>query len=121
VPDTVERGVLFDTDVFVDHLRGAHRLPQIAGSYSVITRAELFAGQEKDEPAVRALLALHSELAVDSAIAERAGRIRRASDVRMPDALVAATALEHDLNLVTRNRRDFDRIRGLRVRSPGDR
>ena len=121
MPDAAERGVLFDTDVFVDHLRGAHKLPQTAGSYSVITRAELFAGNEKDEPAVRALLALHTELAVDSAIAERAGRIRRVSDVRMPDALVAATALEHDLNLVTRNRRDFDRIRGLRVRSPGDR
>lgn len=121
MPATAERGVLFDTDAFVDHLRGAHKLPQVSGSYSVITRAELFAGHEKDEPAVRALLDLHTELAVDSAIAERAGRIRRESDVRMPDALVAATALEHDLDLVTRNRRDFERIRGLRLRSPANR
>jgi hypothetical protein len=121
VAGAAERGVLFDTDVFVDHLRGAHKMPQAMGSYSVITRAELFAGDEGEESAVRALLALHNELAVDSAVAERAGRIRRATDARMPDALVAATALEHDLDLVTRNRRGFERIRGLRLRSPTSR
>ncbi len=116
-----ERNVLFDTDVFVDHLRGARRLPDFSGYYSVITRAELFAGDEDDEPAVRALLALHTEIAVDAIIAERAGRLRRTLMIRMPDALVAATALEHRLELMTRNRRDFDRIRDLRVRSPASR
>ena len=93
-------------------------MPDFSGYYSVITRAELFAGDERDEPAVRALLALHTEIAVDAIIAERAGRLRRTAMIRMPDALVAATALERGLELVTRNRRDFDRIRGLRVRSP---
>jgi predicted nucleic acid-binding protein len=118
VVSTSERKVLFDTDVFVDHLRGARRLPDFSGYYSVITRAELFAGDEGDEPALRSLLALHTEIAVDAVIGERAGRLRRTSMIRMPDALVAATALEHALELLTRNRRDFDRIRDLRVRSP---
>ena len=116
--DASEAKVLLDTDVFVDHLRGARRLPQVTGSYSVITRAELFAGTETDEPAVRALLELHTEVAVDSAIAERAGRLRRTASIRLPDALIAATALEHALDLVTRNRRDFAKVRGLRVRDP---
>ena len=118
VADAPPDNVLFDTDVFVDHLRGARRLPRVAGSYSVITRAELFAGDEKDEPAVRALLALHTEIPLDDDIAEHAGRIRHTSAVRLPDAVIAATALEHGLNLVTRNRRDFAPIRGLRVRDP---
>jgi hypothetical protein len=118
VPDVSEPNVLLDTDVFVDHLRGARRHPEVSGSYSVITRAELFAGAEKDEPAVRALLELHTEIEVDSAIAERAGRLRRTASVRTPDALIAATALEHGLDLVTRNRRDFAKVRGLRVRDP---
>jgi len=118
VPDASERKVLLDTDVFVDHLRGAHKLPELTGSYSVITRAELFAGAEADEPAVRALLEVHTEIAVDSAIAERAGRLRRTANVRTPDALIAATALEHGLDLVTRNRRDFAKVRGLRMRDP---
>ena len=110
---------LVDTDVFVDHIRGARRVPRIAGSYSVITRCELFAGDEKEEPAVRGLLALHEQIGVDDAIAERAGRMRRAAPgLRTPDALIAATALEHDLELITRNSRDFAGIRGLRLRDP---
>jgi predicted nucleic acid-binding protein len=118
VPGASEPNVLLDSDVFVDHLRGARKLPEVSGSYSVITRAELFAGAEMDEPAVRTLLELHTEFAVDSATAERAGRLRRSASMRLPDALIAATALEHGLDLVTRNRRDFAKVRGLRVRDP---
>ncbi len=35
-----------------------------------------------------------------------------------PDLLIAATALEHDLTLVTRNVRDFEDIEGLRLLNP---
>ena len=110
--------VLVDTDVFVDHLRGAaelrtgrHRL-----HYSVITRAELFAGTTASN-LVSQLLGPLREVIVDRAVAERAGRIRREADVRLPDALIAASALEHKLELATRNTRDFRRVRGLRLRS----
>ena len=112
--------VLVDTDVFVDHLRGAtplavgkHRL-----HYSVITRAELVAGTSATA-AVTTLLAPFRELVVDRDVAERAGRIRRETGIRMPDALIAATALEHRLSLATRNRRHFEPVRGLRLRALG--
>jgi len=58
-----------------------------------------------------------TELPVDRAVAERAGRIRRTSRIRLPDALIAATAIEHRLTLVTRNARDFDEVKGLRLRT----
>jgi predicted nucleic acid-binding protein len=110
--------LLVDTDIFIDHLRGAvalapgrHRV-----HYSVVTRAELFAGNAATNLASQ-LLAPFRELAVDRAVAERAGRIAREFGVRLPDALVAATALEHGLGLVTRNRKHFDPIRGLRLRA----
>lgn len=110
--------LLVDTDIFIDHLRGAialvpgrHRL-----HYSVVTRAELFAGNTATNLSTQ-LLAPFRELAVDRAVAERAGRIAREFGVRQPDALVAATAVEHGLGLVTRNRKDFESIRGLRLRS----
>jgi predicted nucleic acid-binding protein len=35
----------------------------------------------------------------------------------MPDALIAATALEHRLSVATRNKGDFESIRGLRFRA----
>jgi toxin FitB len=111
--------LLIDTDVFVDHLRGAaelktgrHRL-----HYSAITRAELFAGNSASNLTVR-LLAPFREIPVDRAVAERAGRIRRETGIRLPDALIAASALERHLTLTTRNRRDFETVPGLRIRDP---
>lgn len=111
---------LVDTDVFVDHLRGARRLDPKSHRihYSVVSRAELFAGNTASD-IVSALLAPFRELDVNRPIAERAGRLRRESAVRLPDALIAATAIEHRLNLFTRNRADFEQVRGLRVRDLG--
>jgi predicted nucleic acid-binding protein len=113
--------LLVDTDVCVDHLQGTRRLPRGMGrlGYSVITRAELLAGAgTEDEPQVRRLLAGMDELPVDRRVAERAGRLRRdVPAVRMPDALVAATALVHSLALHTRNVGDYRRVPGLRVHS----
>jgi hypothetical protein len=111
--------VLVDTDVFVDHLRGAVELTPGRDRlhYSVVTRAELFAGNSATD-LVSQLLAPVRELAVDRTVAERAGRVVREFQLRMPDALIAATALEHRLTLMTRNRKDFDGVRGLRIRTP---
>ena len=110
--------LLVDTDIFIDHLRGAaellprsHRL-----HYSVVTRAELFAGSSATE-IVTQLLVPFRELAVDRTIAERAGQLRRHTGLRLPDALIAATALEHGLALVSRNTRDFAKAPGLRLRT----
>lgn len=89
---------------------------------SAVSRAELFSGRGAEERRIRRLLEPMTDLPVDTAIAERAGRLRRTNLVRLPDALIAATALEHRLTLMTRNVRDFEGIRGLKVRVPvGDR
>ncbi len=110
--------LLIDTDVFIDHLRGAtelkpskHRL-----HYSVVTRAELFAGNTATSLSAQ-LLAPFRELPVDRDVAERAGRLVREFKIRLPDALIAASAIEHGLQLITRNIKDFERVRGLRIRS----
>lgn len=110
--------VLVDTDVFIDHLRGARQLAPARHRlrYSVITRAELFAGNTASD-LVNTMLAPFREIPVDRAVAERAGRIRRESGIRLPDALIAATAIEHKLGLVTRNREDFEPVRNLRLRN----
>src|SRR5467141_1112958 len=109
--------LLVDTDVFVDHLRGARRMAP--GSerilYSVVTRCELFAGLKTDEDAVRRLLDPSEEIHVDRPIAERDERIRLAGDLRTPDALKEATAHEHELVLVTRNTRDFRPAHSLKI------
>lgn len=110
--------VLVDTDVFIDHLRGAAELKpgQHRLHYSVITRAELFAGNTAIALASQ-LLAPFREVPVDRDVAERAGRVAREFGTRLPDALIAATALEKGLQLSTRNLTDFARVRGLRLKS----
>lgn len=111
--------LLVDTDVFIDHLRGAAELRPGRNRlhYSVITRAELVAGNTATALTSR-LLAPFREVPVDRSIAERAGRVAREAGVRLPDALIAATALEKDLQLLTRNTKDFEKVRGLRIRAP---
>lgn len=112
--------LLVDTDVFIDHLRGARPLKtgphQL--SFSVITRCELFAGRSAEEDVLALLLAPFKELPVDRSIAERAGRLRRTNGMRTPDALIAGTALEHRLGLVTRNTNDFEGVPGLKIVMP---
>lgn len=114
--------LLVDSDVLVDHLRRARRFfprpPDAEVWYSVVTRAELYSGRYTDEAIVDRFLAPFTEAPVNRRVAERAGRLRRSTDLRLPDALIAATALEHDLTLVTRNRRDFERVEGLRLDVP---
>lgn len=110
--------LLIDTDIFVDHLRGADELApgRHRVHYSVITRAELFAGNTASN-LVSLLLAPFREIPVTRTVAERAGRIRREAGIRLPDALIAATAIENKLGLATRNRSDFEQVRGLRLRN----
>ena len=82
----------------------------------MITRAELFAGNTATA-LVSQLLAPFREVAVDRGVAESGGRIVREFGIRLPDALIAASALEHGLQLATRNTSDFDKVRGLRLKS----
>lgn len=106
--------VLVDTDVFIDHLRGAFQLRPEGNRlhYSIITRAELFAGNDATS-VLHALLTPLREVGITTAIAEEAGRLRRSTGLRLPDALIAATALVHGMTLSTRNLRDFSRVNDL--------
>jgi predicted nucleic acid-binding protein len=59
-------------------------------------------------------------LAPDYPVAERWGELRAAHPRTLPylDSLIAATALVHDLTLVTRNTSDFADIKGIRLLNP---
>jgi len=60
-------------------------------------------------------------LDIDAVVADRWGRLQASAGRTLPviDGLLAATALRHDLTLVTRNMRDFDGL-GVRVVNPWD-
>jgi len=121
---------LFDTDVFVDHLRGHppavdlfERLRDATDiGFSALTEAELLAGRANDEAGRRTrllrFLQRWTKVEVGNPIAALAGDLVRRHGLTIPDAIVAATALHHGAELYTRNVRDFRRVPGLKVRRP---
>ena len=88
------------------------------GAISVITRAEVLAWPSHTAQSLQeAIVGMASfvQLAVDVGVADEAARIRRESNLKLPDALIAATALLRGLPVVTANARDFERVGQLQV------
>jgi predicted nucleic acid-binding protein len=56
-----------------------------------------------------------NKLIIDATIA-----IRKAHKIKLPDAIIAATALVYNLTLITRNTSDFKNIDGIKVVNPFD-
>ena len=89
---------------------------------SVATRTEILAGMRPyEEERTLELLASFVSLPVGTSIADRAGRLiydHACQGIRIsfPDALIAATALEHDLILVSTDVKHFPMLEG-RVRA----
>ncbi len=113
---------LLDTDILIDHLADpAKKLPSEyrGAAYSSITRAELYSGQHIDEAVIDRLLEQFEEIPVERSVAEEAGRIRRITKIKLPDALIAATAITSKRRLVTRNVRDFGRVKRLTLHRSG--
>jgi predicted nucleic acid-binding protein len=59
-------------------------------------------------------------IGVSNNIIEQAIEIRKTCKIKIPDAIVAATAMVDGLVLVTRDVNDFKAIKGLQVENPWD-
>ena len=86
-----------------------------------VTQIEVhgFTGLKPEEKA--ALDILFCPLTVhplDAAVVERAIALRQQSRMGLADAIIAATALVHDLPLVTRNVDDYKHVAGLKLENP---
>ena len=69
-------------------------------------------------PQATQLLSKLVELPLTSEIAERTIAIRKNLRIKIPDAIIAATALEYSLQLVSRNEEDFAQIQDLKLVNP---
>jgi hypothetical protein len=122
--------ILFDTNIFIDMLNGVHEATLELAQYddpaiSVITYMELRAGERReDEKALNKVLALFEVIQIDQAITDAAIALRKTSlqyppKIKLPDAIIGATARVRGIPLVTRNPRDFER-REIMVHVPYD-
>lgn len=55
---------------------------------------------------------------LEQAIKLRTAEIRKKYNIKLPDAIIAATAIVYGLSLVTRNEKDFTQIEGLSIINP---
>ncbi len=127
--------LLFDTSVFICHLRGEHPrctdyVQQVAsaaliGIVSVLSIAELYAGEklsEEGERIVDSLIEPFQIIDVGSDISLLAGRLvrqwRRSHGIGVIDAVIAATALVEEVPVLTLNAKHFNFIPGLVVLNP---
>lgn len=53
-----------------------------------------------------------------TAIVERTIFIRKSNKIKLPDAIIAATALVQGLTFITRNTNDFKSINGIKIINP---
>ena len=110
----------------------ASAIPAAVMFMSVVSLHELEHGvllAERREPAQGELLRAWLDGSVNSAFEDRllpitAEIARRAAALHVPDrapfrdALIAATALHHDMTVITRNVSDFERFDHLQINNP---
>jgi len=116
---------LFDTNVLIDFLGG---MPEARAeirrfddaAISIVSWMEVMIGASGDrQDATRAFLARFQLIGLDQDIAETAVALRREHRMKLPDAIIWASARRHGRLLVTRDIKDFS-AGDPGVRSPYD-
>jgi hypothetical protein len=109
----VSTPVLFDTNILIDYLRGIPQARAECGRHSdravsIISWMEVMAGSTvANEADARSFLLNFYTLPLGADVAERAFILRGGSKIKLPDAIIQATAESLGRVLVTRNTRDF--------------
>jgi predicted nucleic acid-binding protein len=121
---------LLDTNILVYINKGITE-PKVAAFLQIVTANEVFISimaelellsyKFPSKAALRTMEQLIEDTTVfylDRAICTQTILIRRKHSIKLPDAIIAATAITHRLTLVTRNTSDFKGIDKLVVVNP---
>jgi predicted nucleic acid-binding protein len=104
---------LFDTNVLIDHLRGRPAAATELSRYeacaiSIVTWIEIMVGAPADaEAGTREFLGGFALIALDQDVAAVAVSLRQRYRLKLPDAIIWASARAHGLLFVTRDTKDF--------------
>jgi len=105
---------IFDTNILIDYLNGREEARAELALYddpaiSVVTWMEVQIGAQSDgeQEVLRGFLNRFRLIPLTDEVAEKAVALRRQHRIRLPDAIIWATALVKSCLLVSRNTRDF--------------
>lgn len=114
--------LLVDTDIFIDFLNSGYFEDILEGKdfdiyYSAVTKKELLAKQglkDSEKQAILYVLKKYRIIPITQNIAERFSSVLyEYPEMSKEDALIAATALDRKLPLITRNWKHYRKIKGL--------
>ena len=121
------QGFLMDTNVIIDVLdntlppNGLAFVANLPPVISEVTRMEIL-GWPNATPAqlapVQAFINRTTLLPINELVILKVIEVRQTKKIKLGDAIIAATALVHNLGLITRNTSDFTNINGLTVIDP---
>jgi len=117
---------LIDTNVLIDaqmgHLseKGLIFLADVINENFIISFITLieYLGYKDISKSSEEFIALAETIEVDKAIIKNCIDLRKNYKIKLPDAIIAATALAHNLILMTSNEKDFTEIQNLLVVNP---
>lgn len=114
--------LLVDTDIFIDFFNSGYFEDILEGKdfdiyYSAVTKKELLAKQglkDSEKQAILYVLKKYRIIPITQNIAERfSSLLYEYPEISKEDALIAATALDRKLPLITRNWKHYRKIKGL--------
>ncbi len=121
------QGYLMDTNTIIDYLenrlsaRSNNSIERKPIQLSVVSRIEILAWQKATISQLKQLkdfISASSVFNLDENIILKSIEIRKNYRLKLPDAIIAATAISNNLKLLTRNIKDFERINELECLDP---
>jgi predicted nucleic acid-binding protein len=118
------KGYLIDSNIIIDY--SANRIPKKGNALlskcidddgpviSIITKIELL-GYHSVTKEVKDLVTVSLIVGLTDEIVNEAIEIRKNHKIKLPDAIIAATAISLDLTLLSRNTSDFNKIEDLNL------
>ena len=111
---------VLDTNIVLYFLGGTLAAPLPDGAYhvSVVTELELLSYPKltpEQEAPIKAFLSALKIVGLEPGVKEAAIHLRRQHGLKLPDAIIAATAIELDLTLITANVKHFKQIPELKI------
>ena len=121
------QGYLADTNTIIDYLENKlsensnEILDNNTIQMSVISRIELLVWKNASDKQVEILIDFINASSVfdlNETVILKSIEVRRSFSLKLPDAIIAATVLVHDLTLLTRNLKDFEKVVPLKCADP---
>jgi predicted nucleic acid-binding protein len=115
---------LMDTNTVSDYLSGnlseqgldfIDLVINESSEISVMTRIELLSYLSPEIDKIRAFVVLSNVYELTEPIIAKTIALRRSRRIKIPDAIIAATALVHNFTLITHNISNFEGIPSLRL------